>query len=193
TLSRALGRINSLIKSKLNDFFELSEYDWTPAQRENGPSMYPYELLNWLTTVVDSLVIKEAYKDEAYKGAVSYIAECLMDFLTGRDIPMLNENAISNVLIDVDFIEDQLRSIGRAHLSSAFVELRSTTSIVLNNTVQEYLVPANRHASYATVKNKRLQALLDKLAKYYGSVRNGREMAENRRKEQIRWELSLET
>ncbi|KAK7060468.1 Rab GTPase-binding exocyst subunit S15 [Paramarasmius palmivorus] len=183
TLSRALGRINSLIQSKLNDFFELSEYDWTPAQRENSPSMYPYELLNWLTTVVDSLVIKEAYKDEAYRGAVSYIAECLMDFLTGRDIPMLNENAISNVLIDVDFIEDQLRTVGRPHLSSAFVELRSTTSIVLNNTVQEYLVPANRHASYAAVKNKRLQALLDKLAKYYGSVRNGRDMAEKRRKE----------
>ncbi|KAI3612207.1 exocyst complex sec15 subunit [Moniliophthora roreri] len=183
TLSRALGRINSLINSKLNDFFELSEYDWTPARRENAPSMYPYELLNWLTTVVDGLVIKETYKDEAYKGAVSYIAECLMDFLTGRDIPMLNENAISNVLIDVDFIEDQLRNIGRAHLSSAFVELRSTTSIVLNNTVHEYLVPANRHASYAAVKNKRLQALLDKLAKYYGSIRNGREMAEKRRKE----------
>lgn len=40
--------------------------------------MYLYELVNWLTTVVDSLVIKEAYKDEAYKGALEYIAECLM-------------------------------------------------------------------------------------------------------------------
>ena len=40
--------------------------------------MYLYELVNWLTTVVDSLVIKETYKDEAYKGALGYIAECLM-------------------------------------------------------------------------------------------------------------------
>ena len=40
--------------------------------------MYLYELVNWLTTVVDSLVIKENYKDEAYKGALEYIAECLM-------------------------------------------------------------------------------------------------------------------
>lgn len=78
TLSRALARITELITSKLDDFFELSEYDWTPKSREDAPSMYLYELVNWLTTVVDSLVIKEEYKDEAYKGAVAYIAECLM-------------------------------------------------------------------------------------------------------------------
>jgi len=40
--------------------------------------MYLYELVNWLTTVVDSLVIKETYKEEAYKGALGYITECLM-------------------------------------------------------------------------------------------------------------------
>jgi hypothetical protein len=78
TLSRALERITSLITSKLDDFFELSEYDWTPNTREDAPSMYLYELVNWLTTVVDSLVIKDAYKDEAYKGAVAYIADCFM-------------------------------------------------------------------------------------------------------------------
>ena len=78
TLSRSLERITGLITSKLDQFFELSEYQWTPQTREDAPSMYLYELVNWLTTVVDSLIIKEAYKDEAYKGALKYIAECLM-------------------------------------------------------------------------------------------------------------------
>jgi exocyst complex component 6 len=78
TLSRALERVASLITSKLDDFFELSEYDWTPKTREDAPSMYLYELVNWLTTVVDSLVVKDMYKDEAYGGAVSYIADCFM-------------------------------------------------------------------------------------------------------------------
>ncbi|KAK7061897.1 exocyst complex component SEC15 [Favolaschia claudopus] len=185
TLTRALARITGLISSKLDDFFELSEYDWTPSNRENAPSMYLYELVNWLTTVVDSLVIKEAYKDEAYKGAVSYIAECLMDFLTGRNIPMMNENAISNILIDVDFLEEELRRIGRGHLSSVFVELRTTTAIPLNNTVQEFLVPAMRQTSYAVVKHKRLSALLDKLAKFGASQRDAhsRELGDRRRKE----------
>ncbi|KAJ7639038.1 rsec15 [Roridomyces roridus] len=185
TLSKALARITGLISSKLDDFFGLSEYNWTPDVREDAPSMYLYELVNWLTTVVDSLVIKESYKDEAYKGAVAYIAECLMDFLTGRNIPMMNENAISNILIDVDFLEEELRRIGRGHLSNVFVELRTTTAIPLNNTVQEYLVPAMRQTSYAAVKYKRLQSLLDKLARYGASQRDAasRELGDRRRKE----------
>lgn len=78
TLSRFLARITSLITFKLNQFFELAEYDWTPKTRETSPSMYLYELSHWLTTVVDSFTVKESYKDEAYKGALSYIADCLM-------------------------------------------------------------------------------------------------------------------
>jgi hypothetical protein len=37
---------------------------------------------------------------------------------------MMNENAISNVLIDVDFLEDAFKGMGRPHLASFFDELR---------------------------------------------------------------------
>lgn len=37
---------------------------------------------------------------------------------------MMNENAISNILIDVDFLEDELKRIGRSHLATVFIELR---------------------------------------------------------------------
>ena len=40
--------------------------------------MYLYELVNWLTTVVDSLVVKQEYKDGAYKNAVDYLESCFM-------------------------------------------------------------------------------------------------------------------
>ena len=49
----------------------------------------------------------------------------LQTFLTGRDVPAMNENAISNVLVDVDFLEDEFQRIGRPHLTSVFTELRS--------------------------------------------------------------------
>lgn len=76
--------MTALISSKLDQCFELSEYDWTPNTRETSPSMYLYEVVNWLTTVVDSLVIKESYKEEAYKGALGYIADCLMVYYFNR-------------------------------------------------------------------------------------------------------------
>jgi hypothetical protein len=137
--------VTGLITSKLDDFFDLAEYDWTPQSREDTPSMYLYELINWLTTIVDSLVIKEIYKDEAYRGAVGYIAECLMvsrwfiarqhapgphdfcnqNFMIGPDVPAMNENAISNILVDTEFLEGEMTRIGRGHLSSVFAELHS--------------------------------------------------------------------
>ncbi|KAH9985200.1 exocyst complex component sec15 subunit [Russula compacta] len=185
TQTRASSRITSLINSKLNDFFGLSEYDWTPATRESAPSMYLYELVNWLTTVVDSLQISDSCKDEAYRAATAYIAQSLMDFLADRNIPMMNENAIANILVDLDFLEEQFRDVGRANLTSLFTELRSTTSIVLSDSVAEYLVPSLRQTTYASVKPKRLTALLEKLARYGGSCRDyvSREKGERRRKE----------
>jgi hypothetical protein len=38
---------------------------------------------------------------------------------------MMNENAMANVLVDVDFLEEQFRSSGRADLISLFSELRA--------------------------------------------------------------------
>ncbi|KIP10689.1 hypothetical protein PHLGIDRAFT_494456 [Phlebiopsis gigantea 11061_1 CR5-6] len=185
TLSRALARVNASITSKLDDFFGLSEYDWTPSTRETGPSMYLYELVNWLTTVVDTLVIQDAYKDDAYKSAVDYLADCLIDFLTGRNIPMMNENAISNILMDVDFLEEEFKRAGKPHLMAAFAELRAITSIALNNNVQQFLNPPTRQSTYPNVRAKRLQALLEKLARYGGQCRDSasREKGERRRKE----------
>ena len=110
--------------------------------------MYLYELVNWLTTVVDSLQISDVHKDEAYHAAAAYIAQCLMvryqpsrrlytrpapndkpfilkDSLTDRNTAMMNENAMANVLVDVDFLEEQFRGAGRAGLVTLFSELRA--------------------------------------------------------------------
>lgn len=42
----------------------------------------------------------------------------------------------------------------------------------MSDKVQEYLVPSLRQSSYSTVKPKRLQTLLDKLARYGAECRD---------------------
>ena len=44
---------------------------------------------------------------------------------------MMNENAMANVLVDVDFLEEQFRGAGRAGLVSLFSELRAVRSSLL--------------------------------------------------------------
>ena len=46
------------------------------------------------------------------------------EFITGPNVPMLNENALSNISVDVDFLEAEFKRIGREHLNTAFTELR---------------------------------------------------------------------
>ncbi|KAI6135011.1 rsec15 [Pisolithus croceorrhizus] len=182
---KAHNRITALITSKLDDFFDLSEYAWTPQTREGTPSMYLYELMNWLTTVVDSLVIKESYKDDAYKAAIGYIAESLMNFMIGPKVSVMNENAIANIATDIIFLEGEITRIGRSHLNSTFAELRAMAELILQDKVQEYLNPQKRQTLYDDIKPRRLQALLDKLVKYAAGRRDNisREQGEKRRKE----------
>jgi hypothetical protein len=53
------------------------------------------------------------------------MAFCNQNFMIGPDVPAMNENAISNVLVDTEFLEGELTRIGRGHLSSVFAELHS--------------------------------------------------------------------
>jgi exocyst complex component 6 len=54
--------------------------------------------------------------------------------LTGRDIPILNENAIANILIDVDFLSNELSRIGRGELVVIFKELRTVRMATISLT-----------------------------------------------------------
>lgn len=55
----------------------------------------------------------------------------------------------------------------------------------MTNTVMQFLIPAVRQSTYASVKPRRLQALLEKLARYGSQCRDqpSRERGDRRRKE----------
>ncbi|KAG8728677.1 hypothetical protein FRC12_021571 [Ceratobasidium sp. 428] len=108
-----------------------------------------------------------------------------MDFLSGRGITSMSEDAIRNMLVDVDFMKEQFEAIGRSSAMSAFKELHMMTSIVFNNAVPEYLQLQQRQAKYPLVSPAKLQTLLEKLARCYSSSRTGpdREKADKYRRD----------
>jgi len=189
TLPVAMDRIAGIIRSKLADFFELSEYVWTPRSREAVPSMYLYELVNWLTTVVDSLKLRKSIEDDVYRGAIIFVAESMMDFITISDSSTVNENGLANLLVDVAFLENQLQEIGRDELSEVFMELRNTIAIAIENKVPDFLNAFRLPDSpYSNVRPRRLATVLDKLARYSLDQKGKkdsieRELGERRRRE----------
>lgn len=52
--------------------------------------------------------------------------------MVSDSIKKMNEEAISNILVDVDFIEQSLRDSGQAHLSSIFDHLKQVGSCRLS-------------------------------------------------------------
>lgn len=182
TLGITLDRIPKVISKKVDDL--LSEYEWTPQEPEGVPTPYLSTLFQWLNTVIDSLALDAKYKVRAYEGATAYINDFYMDVLTSRANPQLvNQNALENVLVDIQFLKDQFSVVGLDNLSGIFDELVMTANIPVNDQVAHY--QEQRLARFALVKPRRLQVLLEKLARYgtTRSDRGSRELAEKRRKE----------
>jgi hypothetical protein len=66
------------------------------------------------------------------RGTKLIMRVCSKDFLVSTNINALNENALSNVLVDVDFLEEELARIQRTHLCSAFAELRQVCDSIFS-------------------------------------------------------------
>lgn len=83
TLAAAEARIDAVIGSKLESFFELAEYNWMPTKpipAGGEPSTYVFEMITFLTAYVDSVLngLSTAIKTRAYSSALARINKWLM-------------------------------------------------------------------------------------------------------------------
>ncbi|OCF42940.1 hypothetical protein I317_03292, partial [Kwoniella heveanensis CBS 569] len=190
TLATAQSRIDGIINSKLESFFELAEYNWMPTRPQSTaaePSTYVFEMITFLTAYVDSVLIglNESVKTRAYQNALGRINKWLMEMLCGKEVARLNEMALSSVLADVTFIETEIKRLGKSDLDNVFDEVKHTINIILSDAVSAYMEPSIRSMSYSSVKPIRLAVILAKLGKAAAITggQNGMLKAERRRRE----------
>lgn len=81
-MSLAQDQISTVIASKLDDFFELAEVDWTPAERRrpNQPADFLDEMIGFLNNFVDAVLsqLSESVRTETYRRACQHIAGTMM-------------------------------------------------------------------------------------------------------------------
>ncbi|KAG8865136.1 hypothetical protein FRB96_000025 [Tulasnella sp. 330] len=182
--SQAVAHLISVLNNKLTDIFETAEYDWTPNQPETTPSMYLWDTPNWLMTVVDGMSVPEEVKEEVYRGALNHIAESLMNFLVGPDVKIVNDDGLSNLATDIEFLEDQFQRPGKPDLTGVFKEIRTTVAIVTKEDVASYLIPAKRQQLYSNVQPRKLGSLLEKMARFTPKNRSVAELQKVERRRQ---------
>lgn len=122
--------------------------------------------------------------------------------LCGKDVARFNEPALSSVLADVKFIEDEIRRLERPALDRVLEEVKlvrrillilaadkltpeQTINLVLSDAIPGYLEASIRQTSYTAVKPLRLSTVLTKLARGTSAVPSSGAMsrAERRRME----------
>lgn len=187
SLDMAQKRIDSAIASKLTEFFGMAEYNWTPRQEQAQVSEYLPEMLQWLETMMESVLVALPLeiKLEHYRSAFKFMADTLLnDLLLNKEDQQLSVVALRNLIIDVNYLDAQS---GKLHESmpTALDEIRQTLTIAVEDKVTEYAMNAAvRQSKYKLVVPNKLAGVLDKLARYEGRPGTGEtgERAATRRK-----------
>lgn len=80
TLDIAQARIDSAICAKLLEFIDLEDMNWTPVTTGRNASGYIHEMMGWLETMMESVLIllPKDTKMRAYNSAFIYIANELL-------------------------------------------------------------------------------------------------------------------
>ncbi|CED85244.1 Exocyst complex, subunit SEC15 [Phaffia rhodozyma] len=170
TLIQAQGRISDLLSKKLDSFFELAEIDFTPdrPRKEGECSEYLREMIGFLANYVDSVLsgLGEEGRQGTYRGACKYICDTLMKWLTGLDFAMLNENGLRDVLLDIKFVQTEMKRLGKMGLEDVFEEINSTVSLVFSPSLSKYIQNPRFRPSYPAVSPQRLSVILHKLGRH---------------------------
>lgn len=176
TLDMAQQRIDSAIATKMSEFFGMAEYNWTPLQESREPQEWLPEMLQWLSTMMESVLVllPRDIKMEHYKTAFKFVGDTLLnEQLLNREEPQVSLLGLFNVNIDVDYLMKQAENLQKG-MSQVFQEIKQTISIALEGKVNDYAMNTTiRQQVYKDVKPAKLASLLEKLGRYEGRPGTG--------------------
>jgi hypothetical protein len=190
-------RIVRNIALKLDACFDLAGYDWqarsppppATADADTDPSTYLTEMVDYLTTVVDSVLVQlpSTVRDGIYRGALEHISDTMLvravlvccprssvtlqpqGFLVEPQPNKMNENGLAFFAIDVRFMARHAAElVGR--MDDVFEELSQIVALLQSESVADFLDPDIRDLAYGRVQGKNLSAVLVKLITYANSV-----------------------
>ncbi|KAA1138829.1 hypothetical protein PGTUg99_017684 [Puccinia graminis f. sp. tritici] len=188
------------IQEKIQDFFELSEYDWRrktaiePGDQtddgggrvnEQETSVYLKECLSFIDTLIDNVLVLTPvdFNENIFFGAWMFIGQRLKSFLIDREPAAISDGGLSVLMNDIHFASHRLRkspfSSSASNTSSSpislevhkfFKELVQTVNLLASPDVGKYLDLDYRAMKYDLVRPESLPLMLVKLLTCMNSV-----------------------
>ncbi|KAH9449038.1 hypothetical protein MJO28_010169 [Puccinia striiformis f. sp. tritici] len=180
------------IAIKIQDFFELSEYDWkrkTSIEVNNGVvneeeiSDYLKECLSFIDTLIDNVLVLTPidFNENIFFGAWRFIGQLLKGFLIDREPSVISDGGLSILSNDIHFASLRLKNSSFSNSSSTssdisievhqiFKELVQTVNLLSSPDVGKYLDLDYRDMKWDLVRSETLPLMLVKLLTCMNSV-----------------------
>ncbi|RUS26160.1 hypothetical protein BC938DRAFT_471161 [Jimgerdemannia flammicorona] len=126
TRKRGEKRIFELVNFKIDEFLELADYDWMSEERSKTPSVYLQDLVTFLDSVINATMqnLPPSIKSFIYFDALDHLANAMREILLNSKVKKMNDNALHNFDVDIQFLEDFVQSLGDPNIVDTFIELR---------------------------------------------------------------------
>lgn len=148
------------------------------STKNKHPSAYLQDVVAFLTTVVRTALqnLPQNIKTFVYFDALDHLAtslKVLLPLVQTKNIQnlllsarRLNENAIANFDLDVQYLEDLVQNLGDASVADAdtFLELRQSVNLLKNeSSLEDYLQMQPRMRYYNRISTQDAVSLFEKL------------------------------
>lgn len=189
TLEIAQKRIDTALFVKLDQFVDLLEYDWTPASARQGsqPSSYLVDLLDWLSTMMESalVLLPPDAKAATFSSCFMHITNRMLNsILLDPDVRVVNLQGLANMETDVTYLYHYARSLKVDGMDAVFGQIRQTLAVILSESISEYaLSPLARNQKFPQAQPIKVANVLDKLAQFHAMQPGHAELAAKRARE----------
>eukprot|EP00048_Salpingoeca_helianthica_P002068 m.54286 g.54286 ORF g.54286 m.54286 type:complete len:766 (+) comp11885_c0_seq3:1210-3507(+) len=162
-------KIYAILQAKIDEFFDLGEYDWTPPEDPGKASDFVYDMLAYLTTISASLatILRDVAKS-VYIETCKYINRKFLALVQDDTVKRMNMNGFRTFGMDVEMCEQYadncpLAAPGDALCQDIFAPLRQLADLVLKWDWASFLDDAVRVRKYPAV---RIDVALGAIVKY---------------------------
>ncbi|GAA94606.1 uncharacterized protein L969DRAFT_94607 [Mixia osmundae IAM 14324] len=164
------------VTGKLDSFFLDARYDWTLEQLtprlQMRPSNYLLELVDYLTLVMDSMLIQMPIevRNDVYLGVLAHCADELMNLLIDEEPRRISEAGFATFANDIKHLVQHVSSSDCDGAEEELSELSQIVSLVQSNSPQDYLDPDLHEMAFASITPSHLNTVLVKLLTHLNSL-----------------------
>ncbi|KAJ3216527.1 hypothetical protein HDU67_009312 [Dinochytrium kinnereticum] len=158
-------RIFDLVNQKIDEFLDVSCYDWVSTAPRTQPSQYILEIISYLTSTMSSTLsnLPTATKNFIYFNVLDYMALSIHGLLVSKSVKRITTTLFDHLDLDVNHIEGFVQGLGDIQMGDRFVEIKQIIALIKSENYEEFLSQPVRAKRYHRIHSSTLITIMEKI------------------------------